>query len=79
MHQRKDIMKHRTGIHVYLTQGAHDWWHGTADEEGTTVSALFQAIADAGVQAPDERVLSDKVVRLARRISAQRRRRSNRD
>lgn len=65
----------RRALHAFLTADAHDQWHDFAAEQGASVSAILEALApeldDAvGQLAP--------VVKAARRIDAERRRRSRR-
>jgi hypothetical protein len=72
-------MATRKAIHAYLSPEAHDAWHDFAAEHGVSVSGLLEAIANEwatrlaqGEPAlPDE----DRLVRSARRVDAERRRR----
>ena len=71
----------RKALHAYVSDVAHDRWHSFAAEQGVSVSAVLEAMAAeltagaAEAQAPlSERL--DAVVRAARRIDAQRRRRT---
>lgn len=71
----------RKALHAYVSDAAHDQWHSFASEQGVSVSAVLEALAgelDADrVEAKDplgDRL--DAVVRAARRIDAQRRRRT---
>lgn len=69
----------RKAIHAYLSPAAHDAWHDFAAENGVSVSGLLEAIANEwstrlarGEPAlPDE----DHLVKTARRVDADRRRR----
>jgi hypothetical protein len=69
----------RKAIHAYLSPQAHDAWHDFAAENGVSVSGLLEAIAHewSGRQARGEPVLpdEDRLVKTARRIDADRRRR----
>lgn len=69
----------RKALHAYVTDQAHERWHGFAAEQGVSVSAILEALATAlGPEStsPDASCveLTDIVVE-ARRIDAQRRRR----
>lgn len=69
----------RKALHAYVTDQAHERWHGFAAEQGVSVSAILEALATAlGPEAPSPGTtcveLTDVVVE-ARRIDAQRRRR----
>jgi hypothetical protein len=69
----------RKAIHAYLSPAAHDAWHDFAAEHGVSVSGLLEAIAnewsDRSARGespfPDE----DQLVKSARRVDADRRRR----
>jgi hypothetical protein len=69
----------RKAIHAYLSPQAHDAWHDFAAENGVSVSGLLEAMANEwsarltrGEPAlPDE----DELVKAARRVDADRRRR----
>jgi hypothetical protein len=69
----------RKAIHAYLSPEAHDAWHDFAAENGVSVSGLLEAMANEwsarltrGEPAlPDE----DELVKAARRVDADRRRR----
>jgi hypothetical protein len=69
----------RKAIHAYLSPQAHDAWHDFAAENGVSVSGLLEAIANQWAEkvARGERVLPDEesLVRTARRVDAERRRR----
>lgn len=72
-------MATRKAIHAYLSPEAHDAWHEFAAEHGVSVSGLLEAIANEWAERlamgqpalPDE----DRLVRSARRVDAERRRR----
>lgn len=71
----------RKALHAYVSDVAHDQWHGFAAEQGVSVSAVLEALAaelqtdGTDADAPMAERL-EAVVRAARRIDAQRRRRS---
>jgi hypothetical protein len=69
----------RKAIHAYLSPEAHDAWHDFAAENGVSVSGLLEAMANQWAEkvARGERVLPDEedLVRTARRVDAERRRR----
>jgi hypothetical protein len=71
----------RKALHAYVSDAAHDRWHSFAAEQGVSVSAVLEALAgeldadDTTSAAPmGERL--EIVVRAARKIDAQRRRRT---
>jgi hypothetical protein len=70
----------RKALHAYVSDDAHDLWHGFAAEQGVSVSAILEALApglDVDSAANND-TLSDRlddVVKSARKIDAQRRRR----
>ncbi|NNF53347.1 MAG: hypothetical protein HKN03_02785 [Acidimicrobiales bacterium] len=67
----------RKALHAYVTDGAHDQWHGFAAEQGVSVSAILEALAPT-LTVNDERaeyVNVLEVITEARRIDARRRRR----
>ncbi|MEJ5254746.1 MAG: hypothetical protein WHS89_05295 [Acidimicrobiales bacterium] len=69
----------RRAIHAYLTAESHDTWHRVAEESGVSLSGLLEALAtDMAENPPDAggHPRWDDVVKSARRIDAQRRRRS---
>ncbi|MEZ5141082.1 MAG: hypothetical protein R2726_00980 [Acidimicrobiales bacterium] len=73
------MAEERRAIHAYLTVGGHDVWHSTAEDAGVSLSGLLEAMAaDFREHQPDEggHPRWDEVVKAARRIDAQRRRRS---
>ncbi|MGH1502630.1 MAG: hypothetical protein ACRBI6_03685 [Acidimicrobiales bacterium] len=70
----------RKALHAYVSDDAHEQWHGFAAEQGVSVSAVLEALAPEldleqfdGEQPLTSRL--DEVVRAARKIDAQRRRR----
>ena len=67
----------RKALHAYVTDGAHDQWHGFAAEQGVSVSAILEALAPtlAVDDEPADYVNVLDVVTEARRIDARRRRR----
>ncbi len=70
----------RKALHAYVSDDAHDQWHGFAAEQGVSVSAVLEALApeldlDEEQSKQPLTVRLDEVVRSARRIDAQRRRR----
>ena len=69
----------RRAIHAYLTAKSHEVWHALAEEAGVSLSGLLEALADHfRATPPAEGGLPDwdAVVRGARKIDAQRRRRA---
>lgn len=69
----------RRAIHAYLTEESHDVWHEVAEEEGVSLSGFLEAMAqDMKANPPTKggHPRWDDLVRSARRIDAQRRRRS---
>ena len=76
----------RKAIHAFLTPASHEAWHEFAAENGVSVSGLIEALAldwaertEAATAAGDDAFVLDEVealARQARRIDAQRRRRS---
>lgn len=69
----------RKALHAYVTDEAHERWHGFAAEQGVSVSAILEALSgaldsDNGASQSDCVELTVIVVE-ARRIDAQRRRR----
>ncbi len=72
----------RKALHAYVSDDAHDQWHGFAAEQGVSVSAILEALApelivDEEEPAEGEKLSErlDTVIRAARRIDAERRRR----
>jgi len=67
-------MTNRKALHAYVSDQAHDQWHEFAAKQGVSVSAMIEALAPAFDRADDEQFAS--MVTAARKIDAQRRRRS---
>ncbi len=69
----------RRALHAYVSDDAHDKWHGFAAEQGVSVSAILEALApQLNAEAGDDQPVSDgldNVVKAARKIDAARRRR----
>lgn len=70
----------RKALHAYVSDGAHEQWHGFAAEQGVSVSAILEALApelDRSAQSDpgDLDARLECVVKTARKIDAQRRRR----
>jgi hypothetical protein len=72
----------RKAIHAFLTPDSHEAWHEFAADNGVSVSGLIEAMALdwADRKNGDDYELAevDALSRQARRIDAQRRRRSRR-
>ncbi len=63
----------RRALHAYVSDSAHDQWHGFAAEQGVSVSAILEALAtELNVEELEE---LEGVVKSARKIDASRRRR----
>lgn len=76
------MAEQRRALHAYLTDEAHDTWHRVADEAGVTLSGLVEALAMDFAEIPPDGTGDGsgyprwpEIVRSARRIDAQRRRR----
>lgn len=70
----------RKALHAYVSDDAHDQWHGFAAEQGVSVSAILEALApeldtEERLDTGDLATRLDGVVKTARKIDAQRRRR----
>ncbi len=68
----------RRAIHAYLTAESHEVWHRVSEDAGVSLSGFLEALAmDMGDNPPDEGGLPrwTEIVKVARRIDAQRRRR----
>lgn len=70
----------RKALHAYVSDDAHEQWHGFAAEQGVSVSAILEALApeldtDARPEPADMNSRIDSVIKTARKIDAQRRRR----
>lgn len=72
--------KGRKALHAYVSDEAHDQWHGFAADQGVSVSAILEALApeldtEARPEPAELDARLDAVVKAARRIDSQRRRR----
>jgi len=70
----------RKALHAYVSDDAHDHWHGFAAEQGVSVSAILEALApelslDAPMSHEQLGARLNTVIKSARKIDAQRRRR----
>lgn len=69
----------RRALHAYVSDAAHDKWHGFAAEQGVSVSAILEALApQLSFEEGDDQPVADgldSVVKAARKIDATRRRR----
>lgn len=68
----------RKAVHAYLEDAQHEVWHAVAEEEGISLSGLLEALAmDMKAHPPHEggHPRWTDLVRAARKIDAQRRRR----
>ena len=68
----------RRALHAYLSDEAHDTWHEVSADLGCSVSAMLEAMAADFDRPDDERALHgrlDVIVKKARRVDADRRRR----
>ena len=68
-------------VHAYLSDAAHATWQEVATEYGVSVSGLIEAMGTDLQKPEDQRVLGpqlDGLVKRARRIDADRRRRTGR-
>jgi hypothetical protein len=64
----------RKALHAYLSDEAHEIWHAVAADHGVSVSALLEALA-ADLASDHSHADFEAVVRRARRVDAERRRR----
>ena len=68
-------------VHAYLSDDAHETWQEVATEYGVSVSGLIEALgADLGAPV-DEQVIAPRLpelIKRARRVDADRRRRAGR-
>ena len=72
------MSRERRAIHAYLTASSHEVWHRVAEEAGVSLSGFLEALAlDMDLNPPDQGGLArwDTIVKDARRIDAERRRR----
>jgi hypothetical protein len=67
----------RRALHAYLSDDAHDTWHQVAADLGCSVSAMLEAMANdfEGQDEHGSRARVEAIVKKARRIDADRRRR----
>jgi hypothetical protein len=67
----------RRALHAYLSDDAHDTWHQVAADLGCSVSAMLEAMASdfEGTDESGSRARVEAIVKKARRIDADRRRR----
>jgi len=70
----------RKALHAYVSDDAHDQWHGFAAEQGVSVSAILEALApeldlESETDQAELGARLDGVIKSARKIDAQRRRR----
>lgn len=70
----------RKALHAYVSDDAHDQWHGFAAEQGVSVSAILEALApeldtEARTEPAELTERLEGVIKSARKIDAQRRRR----
>lgn len=69
----------RKALHAYVTDNAHEQWHGFAAEQGVSVSAILEALAPAldtdDLAEQGSKIEIASIVTEARRIDAKRRRR----
>jgi hypothetical protein len=67
----------RRALHAYLSDDAHDTWHQVAADLGCSVSAMLEAMAGDfdGQDENGSRARVEAIVKKARRIDADRRRR----
>jgi hypothetical protein len=73
----------RKALHAYVSDSAHDQWHGFAAEQGVSVSAILEALAgeldfDSPLTHEQLGARLNSVVKAARKIDAARRRRRRR-
>lgn len=70
----------RKALHAYVSDDAHDHWHGFAADQGVSVSAILEALApelnvDLDMTQDQVGQRLNTVVKSARKIDAARRRR----
>lgn len=73
-----DPNEQRRALHAYLSDDAHDTWHDVSAYLGCSVSAMLEAMAVDFNRSDDDRSVNERVdtiVKKARRIDADRRRR----
>lgn len=72
----------KKALHAFVSDEAHEHWHEFAAEQGVSVSAILEALGTelfAEVADDEDRncpITLDVVVKKARRLDAERRRRS---
>jgi len=74
------MAEERRAIHAYLTPESHELWHRVSEDAGVSLSGFLEALAtDMGANPPDAggHPRWDQIVKTARRIDAQRRRRGS--
>ena len=72
------MAEERRAIHAYLTAESHDVWHTVAEEAGISLSGFLEALAvDMRDHPPEDggHPRWPEIVKSARKIDAQRRRR----
>ena len=81
-HKRNDSLSNQTSrkaLHAYVTDNAHEQWHGFAAEQGVSVSAILEALAPAltaDIEIVGRTLELESIITEARRIDSARRRRS---
>jgi hypothetical protein len=73
-----NMPEERRAIHAYLTVESHEVWHTVSEEAGISLSGFLEALAsDMREYPPDSggHARWREIIRSARRIDAQRRRR----
>jgi hypothetical protein len=67
----------RKAVHAYLEPESHKVWHTVSEEEGISLSGFLEALAIDMSEFPPEQNHPRwrEIIRTARRIDAQRRRR----
>ncbi|NNE96822.1 MAG: hypothetical protein HKN24_12420 [Acidimicrobiales bacterium] len=69
----------RKALHAYVTDDAHELWHGFAAEQGVSVSAILEAMAPGLTESDlnlNPSLELPEIVTEARRIDSARRRRT---
>ncbi len=65
----------RKALHAYVSDDAHEQWHGTCAAHGISASALLEALAP---ELADMLATDDVLVKAARKVDADRRRKDRR-
>ncbi len=69
----------RRALHAYVSSEAHERWHDFAAVQGVSVSAVLEALAGHALANADSELdvndVMSEVVRTARKLDAERRRR----